>query len=497
MPGYNGYIYRNESISEENFKMVVTVFAVGQGSCNTIEIMDGDKLVYLACIDLGTSSGKDYINIYDEDYGPIAYLKGRMKKRVEDGGMEDTYYAYMDMFFLTHQDDDHHNMLPDLIKALDNEQQGPDKKTKYINEMYLGGFDYGLLISAALDSIGSIGRAVNKMYHISQDNSIRNAGNFVTKMQREEPDTIANGMVRVCLNWLLSCGCINNQFVRPGVFPKVTIRRRRSDNLARLAINFPSGKPRPTAETRNESSTLLHLSVTFPSRTGTDKTVSFIFPGDAQVTTFQALQNARVVPVTGMPLLFVMPHHGAYNTAITPKGSRRNGDEFTDLKRFVDILRGEDQQIQLALASAAVTRAAGSRYYCHPNKKVVEVFKDRCADVDILPDLDQCCIVSQCIEQGSASVETVVEDKFVCTTEFVMNQNGSDILRNLNSNACATQEEANEKKFKLCRRNFQIEIDAERNGLYTYAWGYENVMTPQVDPWINYIRQRRAKQSGG
>ncbi len=458
---YHGYIYRNESIDEENLDMRVSVIAIGQGSCNLLELYDTGKLVWLACIDFGTSSGEGYIQIYKDNNSPGNILEEKMKLRVRDGGLAAEYYAYMDMFLLTHQDEDHQNKLKTLIRSLNG--KAPLNKKKYIGAMYLGGFDYMKTISVQLAADGVIGKAVENMYHITSDNKATCYTRFGKK------DVPANGKARVTLNWILSCLIGNQQFDSPGTFPTPDIKK--SPERPGDPVNFHNGTKTATAHTKNESSTLLLLQIYFPSRT-TNNTVSFIFPGDAEVTTFEKYNALTNKPEIGIPLLFLMPHHGSQETA------HRSGN-MDQLNEFVrSLTRGGKSWC--TVASSAVAGASGSGALGHPASGIVAGFSAYTADAVVVnPDNYQnCCVVSQHTFPHNNTVETKVQAKTVCTTEFVVSTDKpKPRLMNLDYNKKSTG-----TKFKLMRRNFKIKVTFADNKITYDDWYTEEMSTPVLVP---------------
>lgn len=458
MPREDGYIYRNENIDEDNFGLRVTVFAVGQGSCNLLEIYDNGKLVWLACIDFGTSSSKSYIDPMEGDYSPGKALEEKMKRRVEDGGLSARYYAYMDMFFLTHQDDDHHNQLNHLIQKLN--QSAPTNKRKYIGAMYLGGYDYMKQISEKLAAGGVIGKAVEHMYHITQDNTT-NGDRFYQNSVLEAGLQDGKKAV-VSLNWIVSCMITNQTFRTPGTFPEPAIHASHGLSSGTVPrdkpVNFHNGWKRADAHSKNESSTLLHLSVYFPSRSAGTQRVSFLFPGDAEVKTFQAVNALRLIPATGVTLLVLMPHHGSGLTAYN--STRGNVDRLLELKRFISIFGSTKAGV--AIASSGVT----DNYLGHPASDVVDAFAQYAANTGIFEDYKQSCVVSK---HGSIKGRVLTEkrNKMVATTEFVVKTDETDLIPSLDYDP---QPIDKVKKYKLCRHNYIIEVTKDEEKIIVDTW---------------------------
>lgn len=438
MPGYEGYIYKNNSIDENNFKMNVTVLAVGQGSANMIEIFDGDKLVYLACIDFGTNSSEKYIDILYDDNCAAGILYCAMCKRVEDAGaaFQAKYFAYMDMLFLTHQDNDHQCKLKPFIEIIND--ASPARKKKYIGELYLGGWDYMKGISTQLAAGGVIYNAVEKIYHITQDNTADGSRFYPTG---DAWGGESNAKAVVTMNWIMSCLIGNQTFHVKGTFPSPSVRKDR--------INFQNANKKDTAETKNESSTLLHLSVFLPSRAEGKRRVSFIFPGDAQKTTFEAFNELEYVPPTGKVMLMLMPHHGS---EVTAKGSTRGGKKgFEDLDDFIDRLRNE-KEIGLAIASSEV--AAG--LLGHPSGTVCGYFYKYC-------DISGQGGVLAYHKESSFKVYTREVIRAVNTTEYVMEPDESAIMDILDHCPGPADKVTG---FKLRRRHFRVVVDGNGGDEY-------------------------------
>jgi hypothetical protein len=87
------------------------VLDVGQGSCNYIEVFDGDDVLYNLLIDLGTNSNQAIAK------DNLEWLRGRIV----------AHKQYLDVLIITHGDTDHYNMIAKILPAFgdpDNEQIG-------------------------------------------------------------------------------------------------------------------------------------------------------------------------------------------------------------------------------------------------------------------------------------------------------------------------------------------------------------------------------------
>lgn len=92
-------------------KILFHVLDVGQGSCNYIEVFDGDDMLYNMLIDLGTNSS---MAIAADN---VEWLY----EKIEENN------NYLNALIITHGDTDHYNLIADILPAFgppDNEQIG-------------------------------------------------------------------------------------------------------------------------------------------------------------------------------------------------------------------------------------------------------------------------------------------------------------------------------------------------------------------------------------
>ncbi len=410
----------------DNFDLRVSVLGIGQGSCNMIEIYNGQKLEFLAVIDFGTSSDK----FYADTKKVISSIIRRMKQRANDSGTDD-YYAFMDLFILTHQDADHQNQLDPLIEELDNNSNG---KIKYIKEMYLGGNDYRERISNQLKSNGSIGKSVENMYHISTENihnftSFENQAELLCSPPR-------NAKINVKIEWMFSCLEANSGF--PNSPPLNTVDSGND-------FTFPSSNKFSSAHTRNNSSAIICMIVECPDEMGNSQSFIYYFPGDAERKTFEMFNNTGIKKPDGtVPVLFLMPHHGSLKTA---KGRGHNLD---DMERFIQNLCGEEK-IWNVIASSAVCLFRTAHSIHHPSYKVVQLFEKYTKS--ITPP-QKYSFVSLFHDYISKEVWTRIKDRNINTTEYIRNGKGTCILSELDFST--------RTKFILTRRNFLIHFEHGR-----------------------------------
>lgn len=126
---------------------VLMVLPIGQGACNLVEVYDNSNaLVFLGMVDCGNKNEHffNYSNVSDS----FEYLREKMKARAQafyGAGVNDDQ-IYLDLFILTHQDEDHYNkfvnMLTDLVIGDNGKFANYLDQTNYIADFNNETFSY-------------------------------------------------------------------------------------------------------------------------------------------------------------------------------------------------------------------------------------------------------------------------------------------------------------------------------------------------------------------
>lgn len=93
-----------------------TVYAVGQGSCNLIEVWEDDRLIHLTLIDCGTLS-----SINNQNSQEIKVDVEQIYEEIKDKAIrrfEDSHSYYFDEVIITHQDTDHWSLIMNLLDKI-------------------------------------------------------------------------------------------------------------------------------------------------------------------------------------------------------------------------------------------------------------------------------------------------------------------------------------------------------------------------------------------
>lgn len=305
--------------------LIYTVLPVGQGTGTLVEVIDTASEIPKAVIiiDLGVTNSKGWIGAQTGEVS--AYIAAAELLKMDK--------PTIDALFLSHPDDDHINMIPDLLGHFDKPGTDPAVNPLVIKKVYFAGLksEFSVRGKNILTQLAKY--APDEKSNLEE--AAQNAGDLQTTVYN------ASG-----LEIRLIAG--NTVSVRAGGKP-VTKAARKDDGYV-----------------KNTDSLVLLLSY------GSTTKRHFVATADATGLTMAAcLRTLKKPPMPwSAPVLSMsLPHHGSLTTAYDLLGKQETGKSVDQtaqdvVNEFVNIFKPE-----------SLTVSAGeSDAYKHPSPRVIEDF---------------------------------------------------------------------------------------------------------------------------